>query len=131
MGSTGLADCRIASKVVTKKAAAKKVAMARNETVDDARSDSTVATSSDKKAVVVRAVDRMSYEQWQEQEESRKAAKLGRLTLSEAFQRLETRNALCETNETSQIEDSESAADITCQQLQQQSAHRARKAKKG
>jgi len=109
---TGLADCRPVAKVMTKKAAAKKVAIVKQEPADDARSDSTVATASDKNVPLVREKDRIAYEQWKEKEEARRAKKLGRLPLSEALRIVDFRN------QAAKVDDAEFTKDIPCQQRQ-------------
>jgi len=115
---TGLADCRPVAKVMTKKAAAKKVAIVKQEPADDARSDSTVATASDKNVPLVREKDRIAYEQWKEKEEARRAKKLGRLPLSEALRIVNDRNTRCATAQAAKVDDAEYTKDIPRQQRQ-------------
>merc|ERR1719235_2568086 len=86
----------MAKKEATKKGATKQSTAGNEEVADDARSDSTVATVTDKKAAVVRASDRISYDQWKE---ARKAEKSGRLPLAEALQRLELQSVVRVTAE--------------------------------
>lgn len=106
--------------------------MAKQEPADDTCSESTAATATDKKVAVavVRAKDRMTYEQWKEQEEAKKA---GRMPVSKAIQVVESRNALSATVQVAKVSDVEVAEDIngTCGRQQVSQSGKTRKAKKG
>lgn len=125
---TGLGDLRMpVAKAAAKKTAAKNVVTTKDEPAEDARSDSTVATATDKNEAAVRLKDRITYEQWKEQQEARKAEKGARMPLSKALQILEAQNALCAAVEEAKVDDAESAKDTTYEQRPE--PRKARKAK--